>query len=139
MISDVFYLVEPRAELIERLRTRVEPDFADLLLEPRLYRCRHIDRDIWFPQNRLVQTKLLFMAALREYSPISEDEGFANAFGSAMINVELFDRWYTVRFFFLEGQLEELEPELRDCLDQVQETGDCVVDKWLAELRERKI
>jgi hypothetical protein len=138
MTYDVFYLIEPRAVLAEHLRERVEPDLVDVLLEPRLYRCKHSDRSVWFEQNRLVQTKLLFMAAQRGYSPISDDEGFANAFGSATINVGLFDRWYTVRCFRIEDQLEDLEPRLRECLDSVRETGNPVVDEWLAELRARK-
>src|SRR5262245_23336651 len=93
---EAYFLVEPRPELAGRLRGRVEPDFADVLLEPQLYRRRENSGSMWFEPSRLAQTKLLFLASLCQYTPVADSAGFAAVFGSAAISVGLFDRWFTV-------------------------------------------
>ena len=134
---EAFYLVEPRPELADHLRGRVEPDFAGVLLEPQLYRREEYSRSMWFEPQRLAQAKLLFLASLREYTPVADDEGFAAVFGSSAISVALFDRWFVVRRFQIEQELDLLEPRLRDHLDRVESSDIPLVDEWLSELRGR--
>jgi len=131
---EAFYLVEPRSELAGHLRGRVEPDFADVLLEPRLYRREEHSRSAWFEPQRLAQAKLLFLASLREFTPVADDAGFAAVFGSAVISVALFDRWFVVRRLQVEQELDLLERWLREHLGRVEPTGMPTVDQWLSEL-----
>jgi hypothetical protein len=134
MKYEAFYLIEPRPALAEHLRGRVEPDFADVLLEAQLYRRTEYDRSMWFEPQRLAQAKLLFLASLREYDPIDDDAGFSAVFGSAAISVELFDRWFLIRRLGVDDDLDSLEGRLRAVIDRVVPPGIPLVDEWLLEL-----
>jgi hypothetical protein len=89
---------------------------------------------VWSEPARLAQAKLLFLASLREYTPIADETGFAAVFGSATIGVSLFDRWFVIRRIQIEEELDVLEPRLREHLDRVESTGIPVVDQWLSDL-----
>jgi hypothetical protein len=132
---EAFYLVEPRPELAEHLRGRVESDFADVLLDPQLFRREEHSRTMWFEPQRLAQAKLLFLASLRQYTPLADDAGFAAVFGSAAISVEQFDRWFTVRRFQVDEELNVLEGWSRQFIGRVEPSGVPLVDEWLAEVR----
>ncbi len=131
---EAFYLVEPRPELAERLRDCVAPELADLLMEPLLYRRQENTGSNWLAAERLLQVKLLFLADLRQYTPLAEDAGFTRVFGSAQISMALFDRWWTARRFQVEEELETLEERLCSCKDRIEPTGSSKVDDWVSSL-----
>jgi hypothetical protein len=131
---DAFYLIEPRPELVVYLRGRVEPDFAELLLEPRLLRRLEVSGS-WLHADRVAQTKLLFLASLREYTPIAADADFETVFGSPVLSVGLFDRWFVARRMMVDCELEQLEVGLREPRLRVEPTGRAWVDSWLSALR----
>lgn len=132
---EAFYLVEPRPELADQLRGRVEPALADVLLEPRLFRRLEGGNSDWLQADREAAAKLLFLASLREYAPLDEPAGFAAVFGSAGLSVGLFDRWFVARRLLVDQELDLLERWLRECPDGAEPTGMPVVDRWLTELR----
>ena len=135
-LCEAFYLIEPRPELANHLRDRVEPGFADVLLEPQLYRREECSRTVWFEGQRLAQAKLLFLTSLREYTPVADDTGFAAVFGSRAISVGLFDRWFVIRRFQVDQELDLLTPRLREHLDQIEPPCIPLVDQWLTDLRD---
>jgi hypothetical protein len=129
---EAFYLIEPRPELANHLLGQVDPDFAEVLLEPRLYRRQEGGNSAWLHADRLAQAKLVFLASLREYDLVVDDAGFAAVFGSAVVSVELFDRWFTVRRLEVEQELELLEARLREPGLRVEPSGRPLVDLWLS-------
>ncbi len=135
MQYDALYMIEPSAALPEHLRGRVEPDFAEVLLEPQLYRRAEHDRSMWLKPQRLAQAKLLFLASLRQYAPIDDDDKFSAVFGSAAISVDLFDHWFMIHRLGIDDDLDNLEVGLRAVIDRVVPPGIPLVDSWLSELR----
>jgi hypothetical protein len=133
---EALYLVEPLPALSDRLRGWGDDDFAAVLLDPRLFRRVEVSGSAWLHDDRLVQAKLLFLASLREYTPLGEAAGFAAVFGSPVISVEVFDRWFRVRRFEVDQEMDVLEARLRECPLPVEITGRQVVDWWLSQTRE---
>jgi hypothetical protein len=133
---EALYLVEPLPALADRLSGWSDDDFAAVLLDPRLFRRVEVSGSAWLHDDRLVQAKLLFLASLREYTPLQESAGFAAVFGSPVISVEVFDRWFRVRRFEVEQEMDLLEARLRECPLTVEATGRQVVDWWLSQTRE---
>jgi hypothetical protein len=132
-LYDALYLVEPLPALAEHVRGRVDPDLVEVLLEPRLFRQREGGNSDWLHADREAAAKLLFLASLREYAPQSSE--FAAVFGSAVVSVALFDRWFHLRRFEVDQELGLLERWLRKCSLPVEPTGSFVVDRWLNGVR----
>ena len=132
---EAFYLIESRPELVARLNGRVEPDFAELLLQPRLFRQQEGGNSDWLHADRVAQAKMLFLASLREYDAVADDTGFAAVFESAVVGVGLFDRWFVARRLEVEQELELLVGRLREPGLRVEPSGRPVVDRWLSAVR----
>jgi hypothetical protein len=130
---DAFYLVEPLPALAQHLRGHADPNLTEILLEPLLFRRREGGSSDWLNADREALAKLLFLASLREYA--KSEEGFAALFGSASVSVAVFDRWFQVRRFEIEQELELLEPGLRESPLPVEPTGRLAVDEWLSKVR----
>jgi hypothetical protein len=129
---DALYLVEPLPALADRLRQSDDAGLADLLLEPRLYRQREGGNSDWLFADREEVAKLLFLASLREYSPLDGPAGFAAVFGEACVSAAVFDRWFRLRRFMVEDDLATLEVRLRECPLPIVPSGRFVVRRWLA-------
>ena len=71
-LHEALYLVEPLPALAEHLRARVNPDLAEILLEPRLFRRKEGGNSDWLHADREAAVKLLFLASLREYDSAPE-------------------------------------------------------------------
>jgi hypothetical protein len=104
-------------------------------MEPRLFHQREGGNSDWLHADREAAAKLLFLASLREYGLLQRAEGFAAVFGSAVVSVALFDRWFRVRRFAVDQELELLELWLRECPLPVEPSGRFVVDRWLSGVR----
>jgi hypothetical protein len=50
---EAFYLIEPLPDFAAHLRERVEPDLAELLLEPLLYRQQEGGNSDWLHADRV--------------------------------------------------------------------------------------
>jgi hypothetical protein len=101
--------------LAEHLRGRVEPDFAEVLLEPRLYRRVESSQTFWTESQRRAQVKLRYLGSLREYDEFAKDVGSSHVFGSTIPCVDLFDQWSVVRRFLIDDDLGLLIKHFTSC------------------------
>ena len=83
-------------------------------------------------------TKLMFVARLREYTPLSDDADAMRVLGSAQVSATLFDQWWSIRRLYMEESQDELEGYLAAVRDKIALTGNDVVDRYL-DARARKI
>jgi hypothetical protein len=133
------YLIEPRPELPHWLRGRVDPDLADILLEPVVLENPEGGRSIWNTADHALTVKIVYLASLRQYTPLESDCGFESALGSRRISLELFDRWWTLRLLPGSDRTEGLWPFLVKHLGSVQRTGNELVDSWLEWVRDHGV
>jgi hypothetical protein len=94
------------------------------------------DRSVWRPDDYALTVKLLYLAQVREYTPLSIATNFEATFGSPRISVELFDRWWTIRRLLRDNDTASLRPLLKQVLSAVDRTGNERVDRWLEWVRE---
>ena len=131
------YLIAPRAELSAWLGGRVDPDLTDILLEPDVLVNPEGGRSVWMPQDHALTVKLVYLASLRQYTPLESDAGFESALGSPRISVGLFDRWWTLRLLPGSDSTESLLQFVAKHLDSVERTGNELVDSWLEWVRKQ--
>ena len=137
MQSKALYLIEPRPALRDHLQGRIEADFAELLLEPVLLSNKEGGcHSAWGDEDHALTVKLIHLAQVREYTPVSNDKDFERVFGSPRLSVGLFDRWWTIRRLLLDDDTESMRPLLRQVLPIVDRTGNRLVDQWLDWLRD---
>ena len=79
--------------------------------------------------------KLLFLAQIKEYTPLSSDIAFAAAFDSPRLNEKVFDRWWTIRRLTEDDNAESLYPLLRQFYHLVDRTENELVNEWLEWVR----
>jgi len=130
------YLIEPRPELAPWLSGRVDPDLADILLEPVVLVNPEGGRSVWTSIDHALTVKLVYLASLRQYTPLESDAGFESALGSPRISLELFDRWWTLRLLPGSDNTEGLRQFLARHFNSVKRTGNELVDSWLAWVRD---
>jgi hypothetical protein len=130
------YLIEPRPELAPWLRTRVDPDVADILLEPVVLVNPEGGRTIWTSADHALTVKLVYLASLRQYTPLDSDPGFETALGSPRISLGLFDHWWTLRLLPGSHNTESLRQYVAKHLESVERTGNELVDSWLEWVRD---
>jgi hypothetical protein len=126
-----FYLIEPRSELEDWLKDRVDPGLAEILLGQTLLSHTEADRSCWAESDHAEAVKLAYLASLREYASLETDAGFETVLGAPHISIQLFDRWWTIRRLLLDGSTEELWPFLAQHMESVERTGNGLVDTWL--------
>jgi hypothetical protein len=131
---EAFFLVEPRSHLAEHLRGRVEPDFAEVLLEPRLYRRVESSQTFWTESQRRAQVKLRYLGSLREYDEFAKDVGSSHVFGSTIPCVDLFDQWSVVRRFLIDDDLGLLIKHFTSCPIIRQTISIHLLSEWLSDL-----
>ena len=136
MQFEALYLIEPRPTLRDQLRGRVEEDFAELLLEPVLLSNKEGGCSSWRDEDHALTVKLIHLAQVREYTPVSNDGDFERVFGSPRLSVALFDRWWTIRRLSRDDDTESMRPLLRQFLPHVDRTGNELVDLWLDWVRD---
>src|SRR5688500_17860937 len=102
------YLIEPTPRLIEVIRREVaDAGFADVLLERLLVPKMHVAGHGADDANAM-QIKLAYLSMLRVDRVWDTPDQFEELFGSATLNGELFDRWWTLSEVDTE-QFEDLE------------------------------
>lgn len=131
MRVDTFYLIEPRPNLAPHLVGRVEPDFAELLLEPVLLQNREGGVSDWNRESHCLQVKITFLSSLKQYEPIETDESFAAVFGSAKLSVALFDCWWSIRGFRVDDIVEHMQNWVKHSGRSIEPTGNPVTDQWI--------
>ena len=91
---------------------------------------------IWREADHTQTVKLLYLARVHEYTPLTDHATFEAVFGSPRISVNLFDRWWTIRRLMRDDDTASLRPLLKPFLDVVDPTGNALVDQWLEWVRE---
>jgi hypothetical protein len=129
-----FYLIEPRPSLRGRLAPLDDADFQDLLLEPVMLSKEQGGRTVWMREDYALTVKLVFLASLKQYDVLQSDTMFEELFGSARLNVQLFDRWWTIRELDDESE-ESLYPLLAEYSHLVDQTDNDLVNQWLEQVR----
>jgi hypothetical protein len=74
--------------------------------------------------------KLLFLARVKEYVPLSSDAVFERVFGSSRLSIHMFDRWWTIRRLEETYNAEFLYPLLRQFFHLVDRTDNDIVNDW---------
>jgi hypothetical protein len=115
----------------QHLAGRTEPDIADILLEPVLIRNREGGQTVWMPDNYANKIKLLYLARLREYTPLAADEDAERLLRSSRVSTSVFDRWWSIRRLEVENDTEELVHFLKRVQDKVDPPNDEYVAGWL--------
>ena len=113
MQFSAFYLIEARPELSERVPILSDPVLERHLLEPEMISKLEGGRSRWTKEDHTLTIKLLFLAQIKEYTPLSSDAVFERLFGSHRLSTSLFDRWWTIRRFEVNESAEGLYSELK--------------------------
>jgi hypothetical protein len=128
-----FFLIEPNDAARSKFPVALGENSV-LLLEPALTSRSSPDRSPWRRPELELAVKLIFVAQMREYEFLSSDTSAQLILGSVGVSVDVFDRWWTIRRLEFEARSEELEDFLVAIADQVEATGNAVVDDWVKSL-----
>ncbi len=135
-VHDETYVISPSQVLKLRLE-KYDSALAETLRLSAMWIIEGVgDRSPWSEVDREIQIKLLFLALLKTYYVDSLD--FADIVGELFITVEAFDTHWTIAKVY-DGELvseaeEELSPEV---VNDIQDTGNPLVDEWIAQLKTR--
>jgi hypothetical protein len=133
----VHFLIEPNESARRELPAILDRGDAELLLEPWLTSRRYADQSSWREDDAELAVKLIFVARMREYTPLESDAEADRILGSSRISSEVFDRWWNIRRLHeWEGSSEQLEDYLRQMIAKTQPTGNPVVDEWLRRIKD---
>jgi hypothetical protein len=94
------------------------------------------DRSPWREPELTLAVKLLYLARLREYDPLSSDAEAERVLGSAVVSAEVFDRWWSIRRIEFDTP-EEMHDFLSRVVQKVPSTGNVTVDEWLRRVTSR--
>jgi hypothetical protein len=128
------YLIVPRKELTDALR-QAGSDLARLLAQPSLWTKTYGHRSAWRRADCRSQVKLLFLASLKmDYGHLPE---FRELVGELqVISIDIFDARWVLRDIHEIDVAEYVASELvPDVVASIQETGNPLVDRWIAEMK----
>ena len=131
MCYTAYYLIEPAPSLYERLNHLKNEDLDGLLLDPEVFSNEEAERSAWSEKERASTIKLLFLAQIKQYEPLSSDSNFEEIFGSARLSLQLFDQWWTIRRFTVSDNAKSLHPFLNQFIHLVDQTDSPLVNDWL--------
>jgi hypothetical protein len=113
------YLIEPLLSLAAFLTARVsDAVLREMLLQPVVLANTEGGKTDWTADDETEYVKLVFLASLHEYNTLVSDEGFAAAFGTDVLSVELFDRWWSIRRLDIDNDTAWYKPQLAGCLQR---------------------
>jgi len=135
MHIETFYKITGKDNLKEFLRDKVESDFIDLLMDQTIIKNDEGGRSAWGSIEHTMRVKLLFLADIMSYSTLDSDEKFYKIFGTSKISCELFDMWWEAERFEVEDDAERIEDESKEKLNNIDTTGNNVVDSWIKKLK----
>ncbi len=111
------YLIEALSGLAASLAARLDDAvLLELLLEPRVLANREGGNTDWTAEDNTEYVKLVFLASLHDYDTTVTDEGFAAVFGTDVLSVEFFDRWWSIRRLTIDNDTDWYGPQLVGCL-----------------------
>ncbi len=131
MRHTAYFVIEPRSEALRSFPEVLSQEFTEVLSERVLVSREYADRSSWRQAELQQAVKLLFVARVREYEPLSSDAIAEQVLGSAAVSVEVFDRWWSIRLLSFEGRTEEMHEYLVAVAGKVEPTGNEIVDAWV--------
>lgn len=129
MKTIVFYVVKPKAILMERART-LDEKIGKPLTEVTTWLDEEITHSGWSNEEYLVAVKLIYLAYL--YEDFKDEYEAQFLFNGGSIRFELFDKWWSIERHELSDNIMEAEHSLdRLTKENVQLTGNSTIDTWL--------
>jgi len=109
-------------------------DMADILLEPELISHKEGGKTLWWKNDYIQKIKLVFLARIKEYTPLQPNQSFEALFGSARLSIQLFDRWWTIRELY-EESAESMDEFVEQFIHLVDASESEIVNGWLERFR----
>jgi hypothetical protein len=92
-------------------------------------------RSAWDSADHALKLKLLWLARIREYSDLTQDEDARRILGSNEIAEHVFDRWWTIRELEFAGSASDFVDYMKPFADKARPSGSELVDEWLSNPR----
>jgi len=125
----VFYVVKPKAILLDRART-LDETIGKPLTEVTTWLDEEITHSGWSHDDYIVAVKLIYLAYL--YEDFKDEPETQFLFNGGAIHFELFDKWWLIERFELSDNIIEAEHSLeRLTQENIQLTGNRSIDIWL--------
>jgi hypothetical protein len=137
MRATVYYLISPRRELLERALAQGASDFAEFIL-PIIWTAEESGRGNVCDNELDLLVKILYSGGICNLISVMP-EG-APIFGEASPTADYFDSlWVLQRVpFDMTADMALSDLCLSGVIDRVPPTGNAIVDKLLADMRERR-
>ena len=125
----VFYVVKPKAILVDRART-LDETIGRFLTEVTTWLDEEITHSGWSHDDYIVAVKLIYLAYL--YEDFKDEPETQFLFNGGSICFELFDKWWLIERYELNDNIREAEHSLeRLTKEKLQLTGNRSIDTWL--------
>ncbi len=130
MKTIVFYVVKPKAILVDRARA-LDETIGKSLTEVTTWLDEEITHSGWSNNDYIVAVKLIYLAYL--YEDFKDEPETQFLFNESLIRFELFDKWWSIERFELNDNIREAEHSLeRLTKENIQLTGNRSIDTWLS-------
>ncbi|RKZ49090.1 MAG: hypothetical protein DRR16_12275 [Candidatus Parabeggiatoa sp. nov. 3] len=125
----VFYVIKPKAILVDRTKT-LDETIRKPLTEVTTWLDEEMTHSGWSDNDYIVAVKLIYLAYL--YEDFKDEPETQFLFNGGAIRFELFDKWWSIERFELSDNITEAEHSLeRLTKDKIQLTGNSAIDTWL--------
>lgn len=125
----VFYVVKPKAILVEKART-LDETIGKPLTEVTTWLDEEVTHSGWSDDEYIIAVKLIYLAYL--YEDFKDEPGAQFLFNNGSIHFELFDKWWLIERHELSENIKEAEHSLeRLTKEDIQLTGHRSIDTWL--------
>lgn len=137
MMKKSYYVIKPTSDLRRLLQNYL--DVALFLNDPFLWVSEEGGYTSWKPSDYQVRTKLIFLAYLKARLEKMLSPKFkqlsGELFNQPPIDVSLFDKWWTIERFVLNGDVQEsLESLQSRSIREFSMTGNNIVDDWIEKI-----
>ncbi|MEK8018127.1 MAG: hypothetical protein VSS75_014735 [Candidatus Parabeggiatoa sp.] len=125
----VFYVIKPKAILVDRTKT-LDETIGKPLTEVTTWLDEEMTHSGWSDNDYIVAVKLIYLAYL--YEDFKDEPETQFLFNGGAIRFELFDKWWSIERFELSDNITEAEHSLeRLTKEKIQLTGNSAIDTWL--------
>ncbi len=128
------YLIEPRPEFAEWLQDRTDSDFAQILLETVLIHNEEGGLTTWGNESQATKIKLLYLARMREYTPLTSTEDAMRILGSDRVSTTVFDKWWMIRRVDDKEDAQDLVQFMQPVCNKIDPPTDELVKAWLHQI-----
>lgn len=135
LVTCGYYIITPSNLLKNRLAVLdLEPDLKEFISQAKLW-----ERDRVNPvesEGDIDEVKLLFLANIK--SVYLGKNQYEKIFDSHQISLDVFDKWWQIKRYFIEEHFAEVEEEIEsDIVMDFVKTGRERVDLWIDSLQKK--